>query len=190
MADSAMTCRLKKYSTAHIRCLFGRLGENRGAAALWGAMATLVLILVAAAVLDVHRLSATRNWAYQVASDSALRGVSRGRDFASVAESGSMLIDEISARQEATMAVEAALAEKGVAQYVLDVRVLPEGGVVYGYPPVPRASQSGETNWSSPAPGVGVYLEVPVPVAFFGWVNGADSVPVHAFAAAALASVR
>jgi len=167
-----------------------RLADARGAATLWGAMASLVLILAAAAVLDVYRLSATRDWAYQVASDAALRGVSRGRDFASLTGTGVMSLDEGAAVYEAMSAASAALAEKGMSSYVLDARALPQGGIIYGFPPVPRASQSGEGNWSSPEPAVGVYLEVPVPVVFFGWVNGAKVVSVHAFAAAALANVR
>ncbi len=173
-----------------IRASLGRLSDARGAAALWGAMASLVLILVAAAVLDEYRLSTTRDWAYQVASDAALRGVSRGRDFASLTGTGVMKLDEGAAVYEAMSAASAALAEKGVSSYVLDARALPQGGTIYGFPPVARASQSGETDWSSTEPAVSVYLEVPVPVAFFGWVNGARSEPVHAFAAAGLANVR
>lgn len=189
MTDLLMMHRLKRLNGLSLRHPLCRFGENRGAAALWGAMATLILILAAAAVLDVYRLSITRNWAYEVATDAALRGVAQGRDFASILDDGSMSLDETSARQEAISAVEAAMSENGFSAQILDVRVLPDGGVVYGYPPVPQASQSGETNWSSPAPAVGVYLEVSVPVAFFGWVNGARSVPVHVFAAAALADV-
>ncbi len=157
---------------------------------LWGVLASLVLILAAAAVLDVYRLSTTRNWAYQIASDAALRGVGRGRDFASLAASGVMSLDEGAAVYEAMSAASAALAEKGISRYVLDARALPLGGTVYGFPPVPRASQSGEGHWSSPEPAVGVYLEISVPVVFFGWVNGASDVPVHAFGAAALANAR
>ena len=190
MVNSVRRGRLKQEGTRFVRGLCHRLAERQGAAALWGALASLVLILAAAAVLDVYRLSTTRDWAYQVASDAALRGVSRGRDFASLTQSGSMRLDETIAREEAMSAAEAALAEKGIALYVLDVRVLPDGGVEYGFPPVPRASQTGETSWSSTEPAVGVYLEISVPVAFFGWVNGSSSVPVHAFAAAALADVR
>lgn len=188
MENRATTHRLKRLRVA-VSHLLSRLGENRGAAALWGTIATLVLVLMGAAVLDVYRLSIARNWAYEVASEAALRGVGRGRDFASVLEDGRMSLDEASARQEAIWAVEAAMAERGFTSRVLDVRVLPNGGVAHGYPPVPQASQSAETIWSSPEPAVGVYLEVSVPVAFFGWVNGADSVPVHVFAAAALADV-
>ncbi|TAK36110.1 MAG: hypothetical protein EPO21_03950 [Chloroflexota bacterium] len=172
------------------RTLCQRLGENRGAAALWGAMAAVVLALSAAAVLDVYQLSITRNWAYQIASEAALRGVSWGRDFASVAENGGMRLDETTAIEEATSAVEAALAERGVARYLLDVRALPEGGTETGFPPVSRAIQSGKTDWSSTEPAIGVYLELAVPVAFFGLVSGTHSVPVHAFAAAALAEAR
>lgn len=185
-----MANRTRKASAISTRSLHRRLSESQGAATLWGVLATLVLVLVAAAVLDVYRLSVTRDWAYQVASDAALRGVSRGRDFASLTQSGSMWLDEAVAAQEARSAAEAALAEKGFSDYALDVRVLPEGGVEPGFPPAPRASQTGAADWSSPAPAVGVYLEVSVPVAFFGWVNGADRVPVRAFAAAALAELR
>ena len=190
MIGKAVADARERVGAASIRASFGRLSDARGAAALWGAMASLVLILAAAGVLDAYRLSTTRDWAYQVASDAALRGVSRGRDFASLTGGGVMKLDEGAAVYEAMSAASAALAEKGVSSYVLDARALPQGGTIYGFPPVARASQSGETNWSSTEPAVGVYLEVPVSVVFFGWVNGARTVPVHAFGAAGLANVR
>lgn len=176
--------------TVAIRRLTDRLSRRQGAATLWAIMATLVLVLAAAAVLDVYRLATTRNWAYQLASDAALQGVSRGRDFVSLTADGSMRLDEAAAVREAISVAEQGLAARGLSGYVLEVRVLPEGGVEPGFPPVARASQSGEVDWSSSAPAVGVYLEVAVPVTFFGWVDGADTVPVHAFAAAALAEIR
>ena len=90
MVGEAVANARKRLGRALIRDSYDRLGDARGAAMLWGALASLVLILAAAAVLDTYRLSATRNWAYQVASDAALRGVSRGRDFASLTGNGVM----------------------------------------------------------------------------------------------------
>jgi len=73
---------------------------------------------------------------------------------------------------------------------VVDIRVLadPEGGIVPGYPAVPRASQWNVSSWSESEPSVGVFLVIPVETYLFGLINGNQRIQVHVFAAAGVAT--
>lgn len=164
----------------------GILNDRRGSFAAWGAFAIILFSLLAAGVLDVWRLQETRHFADRVALDAALRGASQGRDWNYYYATGQIALDPNTARTAALATVQAAMSRARIAVYTCDVRVLPNqgGGSIPNYPPVPGAGIREMGTWTSTEPAVGVYLEIPVQTFFFGWVNGASSISVHAFAAA------
>lgn len=166
------------------------LSKERGQASVAGIMATLILILITAGLVDLYRLHEVRSWAYQAASDAALAGVGSGRDYAYFMATGMISLDEGVAIQAARERVQEEMAARGIVEYVVDIRALPdpEGGSIPGYPPVPRASQWNVTSWSESEPSVGVFLVVPVETYLFGLINGNQPIQVHVFAAAGVAT--
>ena len=140
------------------------LHERRAQSAVFGFLLILVLVAVAAGLVDVYRLFAARNWAYQVAQEAAMTGASRARDWSSVATTGDIRLDPVAAQQDATELVTTEMTARGITDYALDVRVLPDptGGAIADYPPVPVRLGAGRGSWVSSEPAVGVYLAVPV----------------------------
>jgi hypothetical protein len=163
--------------------------DRRAQSAMWGLLLFLVLILAAGVVVDVYELFTIRNWAYSVAQEAALSGVSRGRDWATgtVPNGGgspAFALVSAAARTEALTVVASEMAVRGVVGYQVDVRILADsgGGTTPGYPPHPvRLGGSGD--WSSAEPAVGVYLEVPVQLQLLNFL-GLGVQTVHVFAAA------
>lgn len=145
-----------------------------------------VFILLAAIAVDLYSLTTARTWAYRAASAAALRGASDGRDWDAYYATGLLRLDENVACEAAlnTLAVE--MARRGLAANLVDVRVLPDGGSIAGYPPEPRADQWGAGSWSSSRPAVGVYVSVPVTTTLLGLASG-NVTELHVFAAAAIA---
>jgi len=168
----------------------GVLSDQRGQATVAGIMTTLILILITAGLVDLYRLQEVRSWAYQAASDAALAGAGSGRDYGRFMATGVISLDEEVAIEAARERIEEEMAARGIAQYVVDIRVLPdpEGGVIPGYPPVPRASQWNVSSWSEGEPSVGVFLVVPVETHLFGLIDGNRPIEVHVFAAAGVAT--
>jgi hypothetical protein len=164
---------------------FGMLSDRRGQSVVWGFLCMLIFIAVSAGLIDIYRLYAARNWAYSVAQEAALSGVSRGRDWSSVSAGGKMRLDALSAHSEAQNLVIAEMTVRGLNRYVVDVRVLPDpnGGSISGYPPNPVRLGPSLANWSSSEPAVGVYLEVPVDWLVLD-VLGSQPKSVRVFAAA------
>lgn len=162
--------------------------ERRGQSAVWGVVAMLVLIAVAAGLVDIYRLYAARNWAYSVAQEAAMAGASRGRDWSSLSSDGALRLDAVNAQDEAGQIVQKEMAARGVTGYLADIRVLPDatGGSLAGFPPRPVRLGTGMGDWSSGEPAVGVYLEVPV-----NWlmldILDTSLKSVHVFAAAGVA---
>lgn len=142
----------------------GILWERKAQSAVWGLLTILVLVAIAGGLVDVYRLFAARNWAYSVAQEAALAGASRGRDWSAVTSGGKIQLNSTTARSEAQSLVAAEMSVRGLNQYVMDVRVLPDptGGSISDYPPSPVRLGTSLGNWSSSEPAVGVYLEVPV----------------------------
>lgn len=142
----------------------GMIRDRRAQSVVWGFLAIMIFVAVAAGLVDVYRLYAARNWAYGVAQEAALTGASRGRDWSSVTGGGAMRLNAAAAKDEAQKLVAAEMAARGIPHYFMDVQVLPDatGGIVNGYPPGPVRLGTGMGNWSSNEPAVGVYLEVPV----------------------------
>lgn len=139
--------------------------ERRAQAAAWGLMIMLVLLLLTAGLVDIYRLLAARSWAYTVAQEAALAGASRGRDFSYVAASGGQIrLDPGTARVAALEVVQTELARRGIADFTLDIRVLPDanGGTLPGFPPEPVRLGAAPGDWRTTEPSVGVYLEVSV----------------------------
>lgn len=142
----------------------GMIRDRRAQSVVWGFLAIMIFVAVAAGLVDVYRLYAARNWAYGVAQEAALTGASRGRDWSSVTSGGMMRLNAATAKDEAQKLVVAEMAARGISNYYVDVQVLSDatGGIVSGYPPGPVRLGTGMGNWSSNEPAVGVYLEVPV----------------------------
>jgi hypothetical protein len=124
----------------------------------------LIFILIAAGLVDIYRLYSARNWAYSVAQEAALAGVSQGRDWSSVTATGTIrLIPEI-ATSQAQQIISEEMITRGISRFSADIRVLPDpsGGAITGYPP--RAVRLGDSqgDWSENEPAVGVYLTIQV----------------------------
>lgn len=162
--------------------------DRRGQSIVWGFLAMLVFIAVAAGLVDIYRLYAARNWAYTMAQEAAMTGASRGRDWSSLAIDGNIQLDPVLAKDEAQNLITAEMSARGISTYVLDVRVLPDaaGGSVTDYPPRPVRLGPGMGNWTSNEPAVGVYLEVPVSWLMLDMLNTQQKV-VRVFAAAGVA---
>jgi hypothetical protein len=163
--------------------------DLRAQAAVWGLLLFLMLIPSIGVIVDVYALFVVRNWAYSVAQEAALTGVSHGREWATGTVPGGggqpeFSLDAATASSEALRVVAAEMAVRGVVGYQVDVRVLPSpgGGTISGFPPR-SVRLGGSGDWSSPEPAVAVYLEVPVQPQFLDFV-GLGVRSVHVFAAA------
>lgn len=140
------------------------LTDHQAQSAVWGLLTILVLAAIAGALVDIYRLYAARNWTYAVAQEAALAGASRGRDWSAVASGGKIGLTATAAQSEAQSLVTMEMAARGVSQFSMDIRVLPNptGGSITSFPPSPVRLGAGLGAWSSNEPAVGVYLEVPV----------------------------
>lgn len=166
----------------------GMIHDRKAQSIVLGFLCMLIFIAVAAGLVDIYRLYAARNWAYTVAQEAAMTGVSKGRDWSSVTDGGGIRLDSVAAKNEAQNLVMAEMATRRVSGYVMDVRVLPDsfGGAIAAYPPRPVRLGSGMGNWSSDEPAVGVYLEVPVQWVLLDILN-TQVKTVRVFAAAGVA---
>ena len=173
-----------------IKSFDGRgMGSDRTAQSMvWGFLCMLVFIAIAAGLVDIYRLYAARNWAYSVAQEAALAGASRGRDWSSITSDGRMGLNAATAQSQAQQIVSAEMAVRGISQYQMDVRILPDihGGSMSGYPPIPVRLGAGLGQWSSNEPAVGVFLEVPISWLLLDLL-GNPAKTVRVFAAAGVA---
>jgi hypothetical protein len=162
--------------------------DVKGQAAVWGVLAILLLFLLAAGLVDVYRLVATRTWAYTVAQEAALTGVSKSRTWDMYMTNGLIALDEVYASENAQQIIQDSMQFRGVKDYHYEIQVLPlpDGGSVPGFPPVPVRLGESLGDWSSEEASVGVYLTVPV-----DWVLldlfGIPAKGVQVFAAAGVA---
>lgn len=138
--------------------------EKKAQSAVLGILVLLVLLILAAGLVDIYRAFAARNWAYSVAQEAALIGVSSGRDWNGLAVTGEVRLDEAAARTAAEQIVIAEMSARGVDDYTLIIQIQPEpdGGRVEGFPPRPVRLGTGKGAWQTDEPAVGVYLEAPV----------------------------
>jgi hypothetical protein len=163
------------------------LHDERGNAAIAGLFFTLILMVLAAVIVDVYRLQDTRTFAYSAANDAALRGVSFGRDWNRFTSTGEMYIDPDIATESAQSALEGVMQARGITNYRYQIGVMPNpgGGTAnLTAPCVARASLWDFTTWTETKPAVGVCVQVQVPTILFGLVNGNQPITVNAFAAA------
>lgn len=161
--------------------------DERGSAAIAGLCFTLILVVLAAAIVDVYRMQDVRTFAYSAANDAALRGASLGRDWDQFTATGEMSLDPQTATDAAIDALEQVMHARGITQFEYRVGVLtsPSGGTVsLPAPCLPRASLWNTLTWTETQPAVGVCVVVPVETVLFGLVNGNQPVTVNAFAAA------
>jgi hypothetical protein len=162
--------------------------DAKGQAAVWGVLALLLLFLLTAGLVDVYRLVATRTWAYTVAQEAALTGVSKGRSWDMYMITSLVELDETTATENAQQIIQDSMQFRGVEDYHYEIQVLPSavGGSVPGFPPVPVRLGESLGDWSSEEASVGVYLAVPV-----DWVLldlfGIPAKGVQVFAAAGVA---
>jgi hypothetical protein len=138
--------------------------DRKAQSAVWGLLTVLVLVIIAAGLVDIYRLYAARNWTYSVAQEAALAGVSLGRNWSAVLDTGYIKLDSTAANIEAQNVITSAMQTRGISGYAVSIRVLPDsfGGTVSGFPPYPVRMGQALGDWSSDEPAVGVYLEVPV----------------------------
>lgn len=161
--------------------------DERGNASVAGLLFTLILMVLAAAIVDVYRLQDTRTFAYSAANDAALRGASFGRDWGQFMATGDMYLDPYAATDAAQSALEQLMQTRGLTNFQYQIGVIPDpGGGTFNLPGpcVARASLWNTTTWTETQPAVGVCVQVPVPTILFGLVNGNQPVTVNAFAAA------
>jgi hypothetical protein len=166
----------------------GMIHDRKAQSIVWGFLCMLIFIAVAAGLVDIYRLYAARNWAYTVAQEAAMTGVSKGRDWSSVTDGGEIRLDSVVAKTEAQNLVVAEMGTRRIYDYVMDVRVLPDsiGGAIAAFPPRPVRLGAGMGNWTSDEPAVGVYLEVPVQWVLLDILN-TQVKTVRVFAAAGVA---
>ena len=161
--------------------------DERGSAAIAGLFFTLILMVLAAAIVDVYRMQDMRTFAYSAANDAALRGASLGRDWDRFTTTGDMYLDPYAAADAAQGALQQVLQARGITGYDYRVGVMPNpGGGTFTLPApcLPRASFWDTVTWTETQPAVGVCVVVPVQTILFGLVNGNQPVTVNAFAAA------
>ena len=163
------------------------LRDERGSATIAGLFFTLILMVLAAAIVDVYRLEDTRTFAYSAANDAALRGASFGRDWDQFTATGEMTLDPYVATNAAQGALEQMMQTRGLSNFQYQIGVIPNpGGGTFDLPApcTSRASLWNTTRWTETRPAVGVCVQVQVPTILFGLVNGNQPVTVNTFAAA------
>jgi hypothetical protein len=163
------------------------LMDERGNAAIAGLFFTIILMVLAAAVVDVYRLQDTRTFAYSAANDAALRGASFGRDWDRFTATGEMYLDSYVATDAAQSALESVMQARGMTNFQYQIGVMPNPGgatVTLPAPCAARASLWDTTTWTEPRPAVGVCVQIQVPTILFGLINGNQPITVNAFAAA------
>lgn len=167
--------------------------DERGQVVVWSLMLAIAFVLVLAVLCDIYGLQETRAWVYEVASDAALTGAGRGRDFDEYMATGQIRLDRSEARNMAEAIVDQEMSQRGITTYTRQVEVFVPGDAVPSpFPPVGRAQLrylEGVSQWSPTRPSVGVYLALPVPVFFAGLTSLSGSVTVHAFSAAEVVMV-
>ena len=124
-----------------------------------------------------------RDWAYKIASEAARSG-SQQIDLGYYLNTGLVRLNTGQARSVATEQTQAAMFPVGTSLKQVDVRILPTGGTIDNFPPVPRADIARQASWTESQPAVGVYLEVSMTPRRFGLGNGGQPVVVHIFAGA------
>jgi len=166
----------------------GMVTDRKAQSAVWGLLSILVLVILAGGLVDIYRLYAARNWAYSVAQEAALAGVSRGREWNTMLTSGTVGLDEDMASEVAQQIVQSAMQMRGITGYQVVIHILPDplGGTIVGFPPRPVRLGENLSDWSSYEPAVGVYLVVPVQWTILNSF-GIDQKEVHVFAAAGVA---
>jgi hypothetical protein len=163
------------------------LRDERGSAAIAGLLFTLILIVLAAAIVDVYRVQDTRTFAYSAANDAALRGASFGRDWDRFTATGEMYLNPYAATEAAQDTLEQMMQVRGITDFRYQIGAIPNpGGGTFNLPApcVSRASLWNTTTWTETQPAVGVCVQIQVPTILLGLVNGNQSVTVNAFAAA------
>ncbi len=166
------------------------LRDERGSAVVAGVLFTFILLVLAAAIVDVYRLQDTRTFAYSAANDAALRGASLGRDWDSYTATGELYLDASAANDAAKTALEQMMQARRITNFQYVIGVLPNpGGGTFAMPApcLLCASLWNTTVWTEDEPAVGVCTVVTVPTILFGLINGNQPIAVHAFAAAGVA---
>ena len=99
---------------------------ERGQASVAAALAVLLLVLLAAGIVDLVRLWEYRAWGYRAAEAAALAGAAGGRDFGSYVATGELALDTAVAGTTAEQALLTILAERGQ-NAIYDIRVQASG---------------------------------------------------------------
>jgi len=161
--------------------------SEKGQVAILGLLALWVILLVAAAAVDIYSLLETRNWAYQVAQNASMVGVHTGKNWSRVAIDGCLDLSQASATSAAQSAIVRSFNDRGITSYSYQIRVLPNahGGAVTGWPPQPVRLGGGSGDWSNTEPSVAVYLSFQSDTYFLALL-GRPTVTISTFGAASL----
>ena len=167
--------------------------KQRGQVAVLAALLIMLFVMLAAGLVDGYTLLEARNWGYQAAQQSALAGVSQGRDWESLVPQpcaggpAPIRLDASTAQNAATSLLQQEMSLRGIVDFTGDVRVLPDynGGSISGYPPAAVRLGAGRGNWTSSEPAVGVYLSFPVNTFLLSFV-GRQTVQINVFASASV----
>jgi hypothetical protein len=177
--------------------------RSRGQVIVLATILVLLFVLIAAVLIDVYHLEEARNWGYNVAQNSAMAGVSLGRDWNSFeatldpmapvptpredkcVEPGKISLSEGLAWSTANEMCNREMDARGITGYSCTIHVLPlpNGGAGEpGWPPDGRLGGA-MGDWHAHNPAVAVYVTFPVHT-FFMSIVGRSSVEIHVFAAA------
>ncbi|MCD4739288.1 MAG: hypothetical protein K8R89_08520 [Anaerolineae bacterium] len=89
-----------------------------------GTLAVLLLVLLAAGIVDLVRLWEYRTWGYRVAESAALARLANSRDYAGYMATGELSLDAGVAQQDAVAALGEFLAQRAdLTGSIYDVRV-------------------------------------------------------------------
>ena len=165
------------------------LRAQRGNGLIYGALGTLLLLLVVGGVYDVYTGYHLRTWAYQVTGEAARYGTTQGVTLNPF--TGELTVAPLMAQTAANSFLAVALdRQRAISGVHWEARVITAatGGSVPGFPPVPRANLDGG-DMRLTGPGVGVYLTFSYPTAWLG-VIARSQMNVHAFSAAQVTELR
>jgi len=141
------------------------LRDERGSGTIAGLFFTLILMVLAAAIVDVYRIQDVRTFAYSAANDAALRGASFGRDWDQFTATGEMALDPYAATDAAQGALEQVMQTRSISSFRYQIGVIPNpGGGTFNLPApcISRASLWNTTTWTETRPAVGVCVQVQV----------------------------
>jgi hypothetical protein len=177
--------------------------RRRGQLSVLAAVLILMFVLVTCGLIDVYHAEETRNWAYRVAQQAAMAGVSKGRNWDLVQATPDPAVPTPDAGKgecadaplmdlnsdDAYVAARGRLVQemefRGVTGYAYDIRVISSalGGFEPGFPPDAVRLGEARGHWQTSRPAVGVYLAFSTDTFLLSFI-GIRQIPIYVFSAA------